>query len=420
MIYTIEYYTHRQCEPDWKLDDEAIPYYNITFVLGGEATFIVEGQEITCLAGDCLFLYPGSRRVARTSTENPLICAAFNIVDIPYPINLPPVIPFRKNSHINFYLREFDKAYREEPKNRIQLSAIVTLLLCELDTASRKASLVNPHVDAAEKYIKKNILKPISADDVAKAIHLNSAYFGALFKRCTGESVVGYINRYKMITAASFLSDPKITVTAAAEKVGFSDIYYFSKVFKKTYGISPMAFKKGEFPKMSYESYTLNHADSGIKFSTIPFPRQWGKADFSFNLAASRRTDAIVGLCSGDEIPWNWTDFNVIIQLQPDGLFWAIDGRGYNAEKTISYEPNALYRVEIHADIQNGRYDAFITDDGGRREQLAKNYAFRSTAAKAENLGKLCVRSGHNMPYGVIYTENFRITSDGEEPVELN
>ncbi|MDO4562998.1 MAG: AraC family transcriptional regulator [Clostridia bacterium] len=287
MIYTIDYYTHKQCAPDWNLNDESLPYYNITFVFAGEATFVIDGKEVVCLAGDCLFLYPGAKRKAWTNPENPMVCAAFNIVDIPYAINLPHVMSFRKNSRISFYIREFDAAYRREPKNRLQLSALITLLLCELDVVGRLTNQSNPHIELAEQHIKENICSPMSADDIAKIVHLNPTYFGTLFKRCTGESVMGYINYYKMIAAASFLSDPKISVTEASEKVGFSDIYYFSKVFKKHYGISPTSFKKGEFPKRNFESYTLNHADSIIRFATIPFEPQSGKAVFSFCLVAN-------------------------------------------------------------------------------------------------------------------------------------
>ncbi len=412
MIYSIDYYSHGQCAPDWKLDDKAIPWYNITFVLGGEATYIINGEEIHCFTGDCLFMYPGTRRIAWTNPENPLVEASFNIADIPWAINLPNKIRFKNNSHINFYIREFDIAYQNEPKNKLQLSAIITLLLCELDTANRSTSKKNPHIDMAEKYIKTNIRKPISAADVAQAIHLDPSYFGALFKRCTGESVMGYINRYKMITAASILSDPKISVTKAAEKVGFSDIYYFSKVFKKIHGISPMAFKKGEFPKKSYESYTVNHADSVSRFTPISFKPQTGTARFSFKLVANELTDGVVGFVASDGRLWNWTDFNIVIQIQPDGLFWAINGLTYNACSMISYEPSIPYTLEIFANIDNATYDAYVIKDDNIREKLADHYTFRSTAPKANDLGKLCVRSGHNMAPGVFYVEDFRVLSD--------
>lgn len=424
MIYTIDYYTHRQCEPDWKLNDASIPYYNMTFVLGGEAHFIIDDdEEISCFAGDCLFLYPGTKRVGWTNPDNPLVCAAFNIVDIPYAINLPRVVSFRENSHVNFYIREFDAAYSLEPRNKLQLSAIITLLICELDTSNKSTNKKNPHIDMAEKYIKANICLPLSADDVAQAIHLAPTYFGALFKRCTGESVMSYINRYKMITAASFLSDPKMTVTKAAERTGFSDIYYFSKVFKKTYGISPMAYKKGEFPKNQKKnvmSYTLVHADSAAAFSTIDFPPQTGHAEFTFNFVANSLTDGIVALSSSKETPWNWTDLNIVIQIQPDGLFWAIDKQTFNAADYIAYTPNVQYTIDISTDIDKCVYDAYVTGNDGIRRQLAKSFSYRSSAKTPVDLGKLCVRSGHNMPAGVLYVEKFRVLRRKAAPGRKN
>ncbi|MDO4562999.1 MAG: hypothetical protein Q4C12_04110 [Clostridia bacterium] len=69
------------------------------------------------------------------------------------------------------------------------------------------------------------------------------------------------------------------------------------------------------------------------------------------------------------------------------------------------------YTIEIHADIDNATYSAYVIGNDAVKEQLAENYKFRSSAKTAQNLGKICVRSGHNVPTGAIYTENFKILS---------
>ncbi len=106
----------------------------------------------------------------------------------------------------------------------------------------------NP-VQKAMDFIRKNIDKDISRTDIAEAIFLNPEYLSRLFKKETGGALVDYILSEKIRMAKSLLSDTNIPVSLIASKVGYSNFSYFSQVFKKSTGLSPMEYRSANTKK---------------------------------------------------------------------------------------------------------------------------------------------------------------------------
>lgn len=98
-------------------------------------------------------------------------------------------------------------------------------------------------VHRAMDYIRRNIDKDLSRTDIAEAIYLNPEYLSRLFKRETGSSLNDYILAEKMRVAQSLLGDTNIPVSIIATKVGYSNFSYFSQVFKKYSGLSPVEYR---------------------------------------------------------------------------------------------------------------------------------------------------------------------------------
>ena len=98
-------------------------------------------------------------------------------------------------------------------------------------------------VRKAMDYIRRNIDRDLSRAEIAEAIYLNPEYLSRLFKRETGSSLNDYILTEKMRTAQSLLGDTNIPVSLIATKVGYSNFSYFSQVFKKYTGLSPLEYR---------------------------------------------------------------------------------------------------------------------------------------------------------------------------------
>jgi len=96
-------------------------------------------------------------------------------------------------------------------------------------------------VEEARRYIHEHYASPdIGLNAVSESIGVNPSYLSNVFKAECRCSLTNYLMRVRMERAKEILTgEPDATVADAAERVGYSDAYYFSKSFKKHFGIPP-------------------------------------------------------------------------------------------------------------------------------------------------------------------------------------
>ncbi len=94
-----------------------------------------------------------------------------------------------------------------------------------------------------KNFIKENIETELELEKVANNFGLSVYYFSRTFKEVTGINYSEYVNKCRIDIAKELLSTGEMNVKEVCYKVGYNDPNYFSKVFKKYEGISPVNFK---------------------------------------------------------------------------------------------------------------------------------------------------------------------------------
>lgn len=113
------------------------------------------------------------------------------------------------------------------------------------DIKSQRITSSKVIVDKAVEYIEANYMDyDLSVDKVCAELHVSSAYFSTIFKKETNISFVNYLTEKRMEEAVKLLNTTDYKTSFIAEKVGYVEANYFSYVFKKKYGISPMRYRK--------------------------------------------------------------------------------------------------------------------------------------------------------------------------------
>lgn len=94
-------------------------------------------------------------------------------------------------------------------------------------------------------YINSNFTFPLTLDEISKRYHYNAIYLGQLIKRETGMPFNQYLNKLRIDRAMEMLRrNEEIKLADLATQLGFSDVKYFSKVFKKLTGLSPSQYSE--------------------------------------------------------------------------------------------------------------------------------------------------------------------------------
>jgi len=94
------------------------------------------------------------------------------------------------------------------------------------------------------QFVQERYTGPVTVGEAAACCGCSPSHFMRWFKRMTGQSFVGYLNEYRLTSAAERLRHTDDTVLSIAGQTGFENLSHFNRQFKKRYGISPREYRK--------------------------------------------------------------------------------------------------------------------------------------------------------------------------------
>lgn len=108
--------------------------------------------------------------------------------------------------------------------------------LCEEDREQILAA--DNLVDKTKSYIRKHIKQDFGLDEIAEYLHVSRSYLVKYFKKYSGETVMEYVLKIKMEHVLSLMKKGVFSPEVLAAEVGYHDVRYFQRVFKKYTGYS--------------------------------------------------------------------------------------------------------------------------------------------------------------------------------------
>ena len=112
------------------------------------------------------------------------------------------------------------------------------------DSPLYKEELDSSTIERVLAYIEKTPLSQITLKDVANNVHMNPSYLSQLFKQQLNKKFVDHITELRIQESKRLLLSTSLRLSEIADRVGYSDLAYFSNNFKKIAGCSPSEFGK--------------------------------------------------------------------------------------------------------------------------------------------------------------------------------
>jgi AraC-like DNA-binding protein len=250
-------------------------FTELTYILSGKGKYFVEGIVYEVEAGDVIICNPGIKHQnILVNPKEPTVEFFAGFTDFHFK-NMPPnSIVLKDGSYILHTNTETKQeisrhCYEMIAENEasqvgkyfmlkahlIQILLLMIRDITEVEDNSQKGCNFESYnksyaVKKIINYLNENYENKISLDQIAHNMYLSPVYISKIFKEETGESPINYLIKIRLEKAKDILlTSEGGSIKSIANRVGYDDVYHFSKLFKKYYGISPLYYKKTALEK---------------------------------------------------------------------------------------------------------------------------------------------------------------------------
>ena len=228
--------------------------YQLIIIANGGTVFKNEGEEITLSNGEMLLIPPHVRNEYRYSDPIDAMWIHFSGTAVADILDSYGILPFTKytvsnTAHFFSYAEKIIKEFQLQKTGFMNncnayLLNILTLAKRRIegqkkeDSASLLSSLTLTLEDMQTDFSSQKYIP-----DYAKACNLSVSRFAHLFTEAFGISPYRYLLNVRISQAKYLLTQTNLSVTEIAKSVGYEDPFYFSRIFKKTLGVSPKVYR---------------------------------------------------------------------------------------------------------------------------------------------------------------------------------
>lgn len=228
----------------------------LIFCTGGEGFVEFNGVKYSLSKSDIIIIPPNTPHLYFTNNDNPwdILWVHFkgdytkyffkdyefnNLIHCS--IDIVTKLNFIFNDILNILekgLTENNLVYASQ-----SLCHMISLILINNVDSNYYINNSSRYIDKAISYMNDNLNKHLSLDEIANIIGLSRSHTSLIFKQHTNYSPLEFFTHIKIQTACSLLKYGTTSIKEISYTLGYEDQYYFSRVFKKVMGVSPLGYR---------------------------------------------------------------------------------------------------------------------------------------------------------------------------------
>lgn len=242
---------------DWHSVPHTHNHLELFYIVGGKGQFLIQDQMFPVDVNKLVIINPNILHTEVSLNAQPLEYIVLGISGIELATSensndqfciLDPFESVEISSCLRNILREMElkntgyedicQAYMEILIIRLMRNTALTVQVEPQVTSG------NRQCAAIKRYIDLHFKEPLTLEQLSEEAHMNKYYLSHAFKREYGVSPINYLISRRIDESKYLLAETDLSMSQIAQLLGFSSLSYFSQVFRKAHGSSPMEFRQ--------------------------------------------------------------------------------------------------------------------------------------------------------------------------------
>lgn len=233
--------------------EETAQLFHLILVTYGKCVYWVNHEKLILEKGDILFIPSGPQYYGKSI---PTIFHSKFGMDFVTTGGHPQLPILESNEAVKIKPGCYDLIYERVKRIYTQwtdrpsyydtmISALLTEILTYINREWDRVHLSSVKyklADSMRTYIKERYRSKITKEDLGEAICRSPNYAATLFRSVTGQTIGEYVHTLRINTAIYMLTESRLTVSEISEFLGYSDVSYFHRIFKKITGKTPSCY----------------------------------------------------------------------------------------------------------------------------------------------------------------------------------
>lgn len=229
--------------------------YIFFYCTQGSGTIIVENRVYTLHENEAFCIPKGKKHCYYASEKDPwsILWVHLKGEDIRYyPLEDCKMVTFdSKNtgSRMQFLFEQIFRVLEDNYSlgNFIYITQVLSMILAEIYCRKKEDTVKeqNSHITDVIKYMYSHLNENLTLEQIVQEFDFSKSYLNMIFRKYTQHAPMEYFLNLKMKRACELLKEDGSYVYEVAQKLGYADQYYFSRIFKRVVGVSPKDYRKG-------------------------------------------------------------------------------------------------------------------------------------------------------------------------------
>lgn len=270
-VFKVREVQHIKVDDEWHMEYLLIETHVLLFVMGGQGTVkkresalrLWEESVHICLPGEFIGLEADAGGLELLYIqldlyrENPSRTGGGYEPFVWREEQELPIRPVSQMSDTALSLLTYWKS--ENLLDKLRADATFLELLCaimtHIDSESKQDS--RSALERTRQYIDQHFQSSITINELARMGEISPNYYGDLFKKTYGLSVIDYVTEQRVNRAKQLMASSQSRLKDIAHAVGYQDEFYFSRKFKQAVGVSPTIYMKNRKRKIAVQHARL-------------------------------------------------------------------------------------------------------------------------------------------------------------------